>query len=426
MIELQPWRRGFEVELDVPGDKSLTHRAILFAALGRGDMVIDGWLDAADTRSSLTAAQAFGVILVDSSEGRLVLRGRGQLTEPTRPVDCGNSGTTMRLAAGMAAGVAGLTILYGDESLSRRPMARILDPLRSLGLAVMSRAGQLAPLAVVGGPHSGGCFDLAIASAQVKSALLLAGLTAQDEVAVKEPAPSRDHTERLLAAMGAAVTTSVQGVAVSPGPIDNIAVRVPGDPSSAAFWCAAAALAAGRTVSVKNMLFNPARTGFFRLLETMGCQVVWHQSGTRPEPFGGVTVRGGGLTPFALTAADIPAMVDEVPLAALLATQADGVSVIQGAAELRVKECDRIRVTAEILTALGAAIEETPDGWIIQGPTPLSGAALDAHEDHRMAMLATVASTIASGSCRLSGAETVAVSYPGFFQQYRDLMRTAG
>jgi 3-phosphoshikimate 1-carboxyvinyltransferase len=291
---------------------------------------------------------------------------------------------------------------------------------------VLSRASGLAPVAVAGGAHRGGRFELAVASAQVKSALLLAALTAQGSVTVREPVLSRDHTERLLRAMGAHVAAGPEGVAVEPGPINNIAIRVPGDPSSAAFWCAAAALSDARSVTIRHMLFNPARTGFFRLLEAMGCQVSWDQEGIVPEPYGAVTVRGGALSPFKLDAEDIPAMVDEVPLAALLATQAGGISEIRGAHELRIKECDRIRVTTEILGAMGASIQEVSDGWIIAGPTALKGAVANAHGDHRMAMLAAIAASIATGPSAISDGDSVAISYPQFFDTYAGLARLAG
>lgn len=425
MRELKGWVGRVDASVEVPGDKSLTHRAILLAAMGRGDMVIKGWLDAADTRSSLGVAQAFGAQLVEAARDRLVLRSVGEIQEPTTVLDCGNSGTTMRLATGIAAGSAGLVVLAGDASLSRRPMARVVDPLSELGLTICSRRGGLAPLAVQGGAHRGGQFALPVASAQVKSALLLAGLSADGVVTVREPILSRDHTERMIAAMGGTVAVGPEGVSVTPSALTNIEVEVPGDPSSAAFWCAIAALAPERAVTVRNMLFNPTRTGFFRVLENMGCPVSQETAGTIPEPFGAVTVASGRLSALRLDASDIPAMVDEVPLAALLATQAEGTTVITGAQELRVKESDRIHVTAEILQTMGAQIVEQADGWIIQGPTELHGGAVDARGDHRMAMLAAVAATAARGPVYLSGDDSVAISYPGFFSQYETLARTA-
>ncbi|PSR20386.1 MAG: 3-phosphoshikimate 1-carboxyvinyltransferase [Sulfobacillus acidophilus] len=418
MVELTAWQHGFNRQVRVPGDKSLTHRAILFSAVAHGDMEIEGWLDAADTRSSLGLVQALGVQLVESSARRVVLRSSGLLEEPSAVIDCGNSGTTMRLATGLAAGVAGLVVLTGDESLVRRPMQRVIDPLAQLGVTVLSRGGGYAPLALRGGRHRGGQFVLPVASAQVKSALLLAGLSADEAVSVQEPTRSRDHTERMLKVMGASVNVAGLRTTVQPGRLNAIGFDVPGDPSAAAFWCALAAVAPDRVVTVPNLLFNPTRTGFFRVLQRMGSRLKWEEAGQVPEPWGTLTVSGMVQQAIVVEAAEIPAMVDEVPLLALLATQCEGTSVIGGAGELRVKESDRIRVTTEILRTMGAKIEEQPDGWVIEGPTPLHGAAVDGRGDHRMAMLAAVAATVARGHTQLTGEDSVRISYPRFFEQY--------
>jgi 3-phosphoshikimate 1-carboxyvinyltransferase len=421
MVELTTWLQGFDAEVRVPGDKSLTHRAILLSAVARGDMEIEGWLDAADTRSSLGLVQALGARLLECNERRLVLRSSGILQEPASVIDCGNSGTTMRLATGIAAGVAGLVVLAGDESLARRPMQRVTDPLTQLGVAIWSRRGGYAPLAIRGGRHGGGQFVLPVASAQVKSSLLLAGLSADEKVCVEEPAQSRDHTERMLKAMGG--TIEVQGMrsTVQPSELKAINFKVAGDPSAAAFWCALAALAPDRRMTVPNLLFNPTRTGFFYALQRMGSILKWREIGQVPEPWGSLTVSGMVRQSIVVQAQEIPAMVDEVPLLALLATQCEGTTVIGGAGELRVKESDRITVTAEILQAMGAHVEERPDGWLIEGPTPLHGARVDARGDHRMAMLAAIAATVAQGPVQLIGEDSVRISYPRFFEQYWSL-----
>lgn len=422
---MKAWPGPLDETVSIPGDKSLTHRGILFSALARGDMIIENWLDAADTRSSLAVARALGVDVRELTAGRLVLAGVGRPAEPDVVLDCGNSGTTMRLACGLVAGVPGLVVLTGDQSLTRRPMARVLDPLRQMGIQTLSRRGGHAPLAIQGGPHGGGTYRLPVASAQVKSALLLAGITAEDSVAVEEPAGSRDHTERLLQAMGGRIMVTGHRVVVEPGPLDALSFAVPGDPSSASFWALLAAISPRRRIRIPSVLFNPTRTGFFRLLEAAGARTEHQQEGENPEPWGALTVSGGPLTAVDIDADQVPAMVDEVPLAALLATQAHGTSVIRGAGELRVKESDRIHVTAQILRAMGASIEEREDGWLIEGPTRLHGANVDAAGDHRMAMLAAVAATIAEGVVRLRGDEAVSISYPGFFVQYERLARIA-
>lgn len=421
MLELTPWNRPVEARVTVPGDKSLTHRGILMSALAHGSMELLQWLDAGDTRSSLRLVRAWGVQVVEDAPGRLVLRRPDSLHEPQDVVDCGNSGTTMRLGSGVASAVSGLTILRGDDSLSRRPMARVIEPLQEMGLGILARQGGVAPLAIGGGPHRGGAFSLPVASAQVKSALLLAGLSAEGSVSVEEPIPTRDHTERLIEAMGGMVVTRGRTVTVEPQRLEAISFTVPGDPSSAAFWGAIAALRPHRRVTIESLLFSASRTGFFRALEKMGAALEWRPAGTVPEPWGSVAVEGRGLSAISVGADDIPSMIDEVPLLALLATQAEGVTEIRGAQELRVKESDRLRVTTRILRAMGAQLEELDDGWIIEGPAPLHGAQVDAEDDHRMAMLAAVAATVAESATQLVGEESVQISYPGFFNRYHQV-----
>ncbi len=424
MMELSRWEHEFAVEVEVPGDKSLTHRGILMSALAHGDMELTGWLDAGDTRSSLCLVKALGVEIREETPDRLVLRHARPLREPQDIIDCGNSGTTMRLGAGVLAGVAGLSVLTGDASLRRRPMARVAEPLRDgLGVQIWTKRDGRAPIVVRGGPHSGGRVELPVASAQVKSAVLLAGLSAQEAVSVVEPQATRDHTERLLAAMGGSVEVQGRIITVRPSHLTGLSFHVPGDPSSAAFWFALAALGTGRRVTVRSLLFNPTRVGFLRAMEAMGCRVEWSETGRIPESHGAVTVSGRPHRAVVIGPDQVPSMIDELPLAALLATQAPGQSVIAGAEELRVKECDRIQVTAAILRAMGAAVEERPDGWVIEGPTMLHGADVDAAGDHRMAMLAAIAATIAEGPTRIRGHESVAISYPAFFEGYQRVAR---
>ncbi|MCY0886638.1 MAG: 3-phosphoshikimate 1-carboxyvinyltransferase [Firmicutes bacterium] len=431
VLHLTPWevRHPLAARLRVPGDKSLTHRAILFSALTRGHSRVEGWLDAADTRASLRLVQALGVEADEATEGgcrilRLTAPGPDRLQEPDQVVDCANSGTTMRLGMGLAAGVRGLTVLTGDASLRRRPMGRVLRPLAALGARVCARGGEWAPVAVEGGRLAGGRWTLEVASAQVKSALILAGLQSRDGVEIREPEPTRDHSERLLRMLGAQVQGPDNGVIrVAPltAPLAPFDLRVPGDPSSAAFWAALAALVPGWAVTVEGVLLNPTRTGFFRVLARMGARVELEVEAEQPEPVGRITVEGRPLQGVEVAGQDIPSLIDEAPLIALVASRAAGRTRIRGAEELRVKESDRIAATAGLLRTLGVAVEERPDGLVVEGPSGLHGGTVDSHGDHRLAMLAALAAAVARGPVTVRGARAVSVSYPSFFRDYRVL-----
>lgn len=425
-MRLLPWQRPLSATLRLPGDKSITHRAILFSALVNEPMVVTGWLDAGDTRSSLRVAEALGVDSRIEGE-RLILQGPGgeNLREPDAPLDCGNSGTTTRLTAGLAAGLRGLVVLTGDRSLRERPMARIADPLRQLGVTVLTRSGGRAPLAIAGGPHRGGAIRLSVASAQVKSALLLAGLSADEPLTVEEPIATRDHTERLLAAMGAAVTVVDRRVTIEPGRLYAVDVEVPGDPSSGAFWATLAALLPGSSLRLEHVSLNPGRIGFYRTLQRMGANVRWEIDKHEPEPIGDIIVEPGDLRGITVKAEEVPDMIDELPLVALAASLARGVSEIHGAEELRVKESNRIEATADGLAKMGARIAGLPDGFRIEGVDALHGAQVQAYDDHRIAMMLTIAGAVAEGPTEIEGADAVAISYPDFFRQYDTLRERA-
>ncbi|MDA8192714.1 MAG: 3-phosphoshikimate 1-carboxyvinyltransferase [Thermaerobacter sp.] len=427
-MKLEPWAAPLQRTMQLPGDKSITHRAMLFSVLAQGPMVVRGWLDAQDTRSSLNVARALGVSVTQTANGDLVLHGPGAaaMREPDEVLDCGNSGTTMRLTAGLLSGLHGIAVLSGDSSLRRRPMARVAEPLRAIGVTVLTRRDGQAPLIVQGGPHSGGAVRLPIASAQVKSALLLAGLSADRPVQVAEPVRTRDHTERMLRAMGADLTVEGTTVTIHPGSVRGMEVQVPGDPSSAAFWAAAAALMPGSRLHLAGVLLNPSRIGFYRVLERMGVQITMRIARQEPEPVGDLIIEGGALRGVRVAGAEVPDLVDEIPLVALLAARAEGESLITGAGELRVKESDRIHATVDGLSRMGARIAELPDGFQIEGVPSLSGAEVDAYDDHRIAMMLTVASAIATGPTWLHGSESVAISYPEFFQQMHSAQRGAG
>lgn len=433
-MQLRPWSRPLRAEMVPPGDKSITHRAILWQTLTQGESVIHGWLRSADTEASLALAASLGVETLEAGPERLVLRGAGgaaSWSEPVAPVNCLNSGTTTRLGIGLLTGLRdGLAVLYGDASLSRRPMGRVADPLTDLGASIWTRRGGVLPVAVRGGHVRGGRVHLAVASAQVKSALLLAGLHADGPITVVEPIPTRDHSERMLRALGARVESADDGtgrrITVEPHP-EPFSARdwtVPGDPSSGAFWAALAAMLPGSELTLKGVSLNPGRLGFYRVLERMGAQIRILERGHDPEPFGDLVVGSGPLKAVRVTREEVPLLIDELPLVALVATQAEGVTEIAGAEELRVKESDRIRTTADGLQRMGAAVGERPDGFRVEGPSGLRGARVEAAGDHRIAMLLAVAAALADGPTTLDGAEAVQVSYPQFFTAYRELQET--
>ncbi|MFN9692246.1 MAG: 3-phosphoshikimate 1-carboxyvinyltransferase [Synechococcaceae cyanobacterium] len=426
---VQPLRlhpsQGLRGRVRVPGDKSISHRALLFGAIAQGETRIEGLLPAEDPLSTAACLRAMGVAVTPIVAGEPVLvtgLGLDGLREPENVLDCGNSGTTMRLLLGLLAGRSGRHfVLNGDASLRRRPMRRVAEPLARMGALISGRAeGNLAPLAIQGRSLTGAVIHTPVASAQVKSALLLAALTAQAETTVVEPAHSRDHSERMLRAFGADLQVDPEEptrVTVRPGPeLRGLAVVVPGDISSAAFWLVAAAITPGSDLVVDNVGLNPSRTGILDVLEQMGASVdLLEQRLVAGEPVGDLRVRSGPLRPFQIEAPLIPRLVDEIPVLAVAACCAEGVSRISGAEELRVKETDRLAVMARQLIAMGARIEEHADGLTIIGPTPLRGAAVDSETDHRVAMSLAVASLVADGDTQLADAAAAAVSYPGFW-----------
>lgn len=408
--------------LSIPGDKSITHRALMFNAIAQGDAVLEGWLDSDDTRSTMACLRALGVAIEEPGDGRLIVHGHGRvaLEEPTEILDCGNSGTSIRLLAGLLAGLPMLTILTGDESIRRRPMARILGPLRQLGVTVTARAeGTLPPLVINGGPTVGGqTFEPPVASAQVKSAILLAGLAADGPTTVRELAGTRDHTERLLAAMGAGIAVDGTAVTLTPpkGDLRAIGVRVPGDISTAAPWMVAAAAHPDAELTLQGVGVNPTRTGLIDILRAMGADITLEEERTvGGEPVADIVVRSSELHGTHIGGALVPRAVDELPLAALAGALASGETVIADAAELRAKESDRVATTSALLRAFGVSVEEREDGLVVQGEARLEGATVDSSGDHRLAMLGGVAAILATGDSRISGAEAVNVSYPEFW-----------
>lgn len=412
-------------EVRVPGDKSLSHRALMFSALAEGESAIRGLQAGLDVAATRNCFERLGVPMRQEGD-TLVVTGRGLqgFDEPDDVLDCANSGTTMRLLAGILAGQPFLSVLTGDRHLRRRPMARVLDPLREMGvLALGRREDTLAPLVMRGGSLRGIDWTLPVASAQVKSAILLAGLNARGETWVEEPQPTRDHTERMLSAMGVEVLRDgPRRVGVRGGgrlkPVD---MEVPGDPSSAAFWAAAAALVPGSKVTVRGISLNPTRTGFFAILQRMGASVTLTPRGeAMGEPVGDVTVEASELRGVKITPEEVPSAIDEFPILGVVAAFAHGETVVTGAEELRHKESDRIDTLAGELRKAGVEIATFPDGMRIEGRggKHLNATALfDSHGDHRLAMALGVLGLLLPGGAAVADAGAAAVSYPGFFAE---------
>jgi 3-phosphoshikimate 1-carboxyvinyltransferase len=410
----------------VPGDKSISHRAVLIGALGEGETRVRGFGRAGDTQSTVEGVRALGVEVEDVAEDELVVRGLGLRGLRAGSVDCGNSGTLMRLLAGAVAGQEGEFVLTGDESLSTRPMERVATPLRQMGATVETTDGH-APLVIRGsGALRGIEFEPEAASAQVKSAVLLAGLNAQGPTTVIERIPTRDHTELMLEAAGVRVRRGTSSVTVEPaGTLLLDAVVVPGDFSSAAPLLVAAALVPGSDLTFHDLGVNPRRTGLLAVLERMGARVsVYDRRRVGGEPVASVQVQPGELVATAIEAAEVPALVDELPLVALVASHARGETRVSGASELRVKETDRIEAVTDGLRPLGARIHSRDDGWTVTGvPARLRGGRIDARGDHRIAMLGAVAGLASREGVAIEGADTAAISFPGFYELLESVTR---
>jgi len=404
--------------IHVPGDKSISHRTLLLGCLADGESEVRGFLPSADCLATLDCVRALGTDVEMHAAGRLTVHGRGLhgLQKPSGPLDCVRSGTTMRLLAGILAGQPFDIVLTGDPQLRRRPMERIATPLREMGADVATTDGH-APITIRRSALHGWEHTLAVASAQVKSAILLAGLYADGPTVVRQPGPARDHTELMLAAMGADVEIADLDVTLTPGPapLKPLDLTVPGDISSAAFLLVAALLLPGSEVTVEDAGVNPTRTGLLDVLDSMGARI---SADSRPrqggEPTADVTARASDLHAVQVSGNTVVRMIDEFPLLAVAATQTRGITVVRDAAELRVKETDRIAVIASELQRLGADIEPQPDGFVVRGPTPLRGAVVDSHGDHRIAMALAVAGLVASGTTIVRNASCIADSFPGF------------
>lgn len=410
----------------VPGDKSISHRALMLSAIAEGTARIEGFLAAEDCLRTADALRRLGARIEPVGGGTLEVHGGGLegLHAPDGPLDLGNSGTGMRLLMGLVAGRPFTTTFTGDDSLSRRPMDRVAEPLRLMGARVEGQGEHcLPPVTVHGGRLRGIEYHPPMASAQVKSAVLLAALSAEGPTTVLEPAASRDHTERMLAAMGADLTVDGPRITLRSGrALRATSLRVPADLSSAAFLLVAALLVPGSEVVAVNVLLNPRRTGLLQALTAMGADLdIGNTRAEAGEPTGDVVARASELRATEVGGELIPRMIDEVPLLAVAATQAAGTTIIRDAEELRVKESDRLATMVRMLDAMGAEVRERPDGLEIDGPTPLHGATIDSALDHRVAMCAAVAGLIAEGATIIEGAECIATSFPGFMATLREL-----
>ncbi|RQD72568.1 MAG: 3-phosphoshikimate 1-carboxyvinyltransferase [Tindallia sp. MSAO_Bac2] len=401
----------------VPGDKSISHRAVMLAGISEGQTTINGFLKGEDCLSTIRCFEQMGVRIREENN-QLVVTGNGLygLKEPEDVLDAGNSGTTMRLMAGILSGQAFHTVITGDESLRKRPMKRIAAPLREMGASIDGRMeGTKAPLAIRGSKLKGIRYKMPVASAQIKSAILLAGLYAEEKTSVIEPRASRDHTERMLESFGVSVKSDGLTKTVQPGKLKGTHIEVPGDISSAAFLLVAAACLKGSDVTLENVGINPTRAGIIEVLQQMGAEIsVLNQREVGGEPIADLNVKGTSLKAVDIGEDLIPSLIDEVPVLAIAAACARGKTSITGAAELRVKETDRISAMAEELKNIGVEVTTLEDGMVISGPQPIKGGKTNSHGDHRIAMAMAVAGLMSENPVEISNETCMAVSFPGF------------
>ena len=413
-------------EITVPGDKSISHRAAILAALSNGTCVVTGFLPSEDCLSTVNAMRALGVEIEHPEPTTLIIHGRKKLlSAPLGDIDCGNSGTTMRLLAGLLAAQPFKSRLVGDASLSRRPMRRVIEPLTQMGAKLYGEGpNNTPPLVVEGGALNAIHYQSPVASAQVKSSILLAGLFANGTTSITEPLQSRNHTERMLSWFLIRPTVEELTVSIAGGQVpESRDFQVPGDISSAAFWMVAAAAQPHSHLLVKDVGLNKTRTGVLAVLVRMGAQVYEVVKQEEGEPMGIVEIQGAKLKGTEIRGKEIPNVIDELPILAVAGALAQGVTVIADASELRVKETDRLAAIATNLRAMGVQVSETPDGLEIYGGTPLKGARLSSFGDHRIAMAFSIAGMFAEGETIIDGVECVATSYPNFYETLQHITR---
>lgn len=412
--------------ITVPGDKSISHRALLFAAIAEGKTKIHNLSSSADVMSTLHCLRQLQIGAKEkNSEIEIVGTGKFGFKASQHPLDCGNSGTTIRLLTGILAAQPFTTsTLVGDESLSKRPMKRVIEPLTKMGAQISSEPGGFAPLVIHGQQLKPISYQMPIASAQVKSCVLLAGLYAAGTTTVVEPYPSRDHTERMLRDFGLNVTTDNTSVSIEgPAKLFGSEVFVPGDISSAAFFIAAALMVPDSELTIENICLNPTRTGLLDVLQRMGANLSICEYETKSsEPIGEIRVTTSQLSGVEIPPDMVPKLIDEIPILAVLATQAKGKTMLSGARELRVKESDRLHSIVTNLAVMGIEIEELEDGFIIAGPQKLTGASVDSFGDHRIAMAFSIAGLISEGTTHIKNVDCIRISMPNFYETLENIL----
>ncbi|WP_108671131.1 3-phosphoshikimate 1-carboxyvinyltransferase [Peribacillus acanthi] len=414
-------------EIQVPGDKSISHRSIMLGSIAEGKTTVSNFLSGADCLSTISCFSKMGIV-IDREKDFVTIHGKGAygLQEPEQLLDVGNSGTTIRLMMGILAGQSFYSVLAGDESIARRPMVRTVLPLREMGAVIDGRMeGKRTPLSIRGGQLKPITYELPVASAQVKSCVLLAGLYSTGTTTVIEKEKTRDHTERMLAKFGVNVKVNGLNVSVDGGQkLKATHIDVPGDISSAAFFLVAGAIVKDSEVRLKNVGMNPTRSGIIDVLKEMGADIEIHpySGNVEEEPVADLIIRNSTLRGTEIKGSLIPRLIDEIPIIALLATQAEGKTIISDAKELKVKETDRILTVVEELSKLGANIEATEDGMIVHGKTMLTGGTVNSHGDHRIGMMLSIASLICNSNVDLEDSEAINVSYPNFFEHLQSLM----
>lgn len=414
-------------EVTIPGDKSISHRAVMFGSLAKGTTEVTNFLQGADCLSTISCFRKLG-IQIENTPNRILIHGKGLhgLTEPADALDTGNSGTTTRLISGILAGQSFTTVLNGDASIQTRPMKRIMTPLSMMGADITSLKGNnCAPLRICGGQLHGITYESPVASAQVKSCVLLAGLYADAPTSVIEPVLSRNHTELMLTGFGAHVTSSGTTATIEPEPdLNGMKIEVPGDISSAAYFLAAGLMIPNSEILIKNVGINQTRDGILRVAKEMGGDItVLNEKTSGGEPTCDLLVRSSSLKGVTIGGEIIPTLIDEIPMIAVMSCFAEGTTIIKDAQELKVKESNRIDTVVTNLKAMGAHIEATDDGMIIEGGYPLHGAVIDSHLDHRIAMSFAIGALGADGETRIEGAECVKISYPEFYETLQCLIQ---
>lgn len=425
LIALQPTLNGLKGNIEIPGDKSISHRSVMFGSIAQGVTRVTNFLPGDDCLSTISCFRKLGVRIEENEDG-LTIYGNGfeGLKEPNEILDVGNSGTTIRLLLGILAGRPFFSSLIGDHSIGKRPMTRVTEPLRTMGAKIDGRNnGEFTPLSIHGGHLDPINYNMPVASAQVKSALILAGLQAEGETTIIEKAESRDHTERMIRKFGGEVEKDNRMIRVKGGQkLIASDVLVPGDISSAAFFLVAGAIVPDSEILLKNVGLNPTRTGIIEIMNQMGANLeIYNNAADSFEPAGDITIKTSRLRGTVIEGDVIPRLIDEIPIIALLATQAEGTTIIKDAAELKVKETNRIDTVVHELSKLGASIEATDDGMIIHGGTPLTGGKVSSHGDHRIGMMLAIASLLCKDQVELENHEAISVSYPNFFSHLNSL-----